>query len=242
MRIAFAPKVRAVPIEHLNPLRERVLTEDELARIVWYAFHFPDFFRFVVLQMVTSVRPDAAKQFDPRTQYDDRFGLIDLQPEALARTKKRNAVIPAIRPAKPVLRAWAKEGAKPVKSIKTRWRTMRKVLELSEDVFPKTIRHTIATWLYNDEGVPERQIAEMLGHEGSLHRTTKRYAKYDPTRLRKATRALTIIWMRTSKAARAYSADHLLTIGKRGCPFMVVPKSDKVYENRVFQRGGRGKD
>lgn len=81
MRIAFAPKVKAVSIEHLNPLRERVLSEDELARIVWYAAHTPAMFRFVLLQCVTSVRPEAAKKFNPITQYDDRFGLIDLQPE-----------------------------------------------------------------------------------------------------------------------------------------------------------------
>lgn len=107
MRIAFAPKVKAIAIEHLNPLRERVLSEDELARIVWYAFHFPAMFRFVTLQMATSVRPDAAKQFNPKTQFNERFGLIDLQPEATARTKKRNAVIPAIRPMRVVLKAWA---------------------------------------------------------------------------------------------------------------------------------------
>lgn len=242
MRIPFAPKIRAVDERYLNPLRERVLTEDELARIVWYAFHFPALFRFVALQMVTSVRPDAAKKFNPGNQYDDRFGLIDLQPGAAPRTKKRNAVIPVIRPMRPVLRAWAKDGYKPVGSNKTAWRKMRAVLGLSADVHPKTIRHTIATWLYNDPDVPERQVSEMLGHEGNLRRTTKLYAKYDPNRLREAVAALTTIWLRISRMARAYSADHLLTTGHRNAPFMIVSRGDKVYENRVFKRGGRGKD
>jgi integrase len=214
MRIAYAPQIKAIEEKHLNPLRERVLTVDELARIVWYSFHTPSLFRFVTLQMTTSVRPDAGKQFNPVTQYDDRFGLIDLQPDDKARTKKRNAVIPAIRPMRVVLRAWAREGHKPVDSNKTAWRKMRKVLGLSDDVFPKTIRHTIATWLYNDESVPERQVAELLGHEGKLKRTTRLYAKYDRSRLGKATAALTKIWMEVSREARKFGADHRLTIGK----------------------------
>lgn len=231
MRINYAPKVKAVPIEHLNPLRERVLTEDELARIVWYAAHTPSMFRFVLLQCVTSVRPEAAKRFDPTKQYDDRFGLIDLQPEAKARTKKRNAIIPAIRPMRPVLRAWAADGFKPVGSNKTAWRTLRKVLGLSADVFPKTIRHTIATWLYNDPRVPARQVAEMLGHEGDLSRTTKRYAKYDPNRLVETVAALTTIWLRISRMARAYGADHLLTIDEKWSPLRVVEREKKCLDS-----------
>lgn len=226
-RIPYAPKVRAVPVQHLNPLRERVLTEDELARIVWYAFHFPAMFRFVTLQMFTSVRPQAAKQFNPKKQFDDRFGLIDLQPEAQARTKKRNAVIPAIRPMRVVLRAWAREEWRPMGSNKTAWRTMRRILDLSPDVHAKTIRHTIATWLYNDPTVPERQVSEMLGHEGKLSRTTKVYAKYDPRLLVDAVRALTIIWRRISKLARAYGADHRLTIEDKWTPLAIVMKSGK---------------
>jgi len=226
MRIDYAPKFKTVAREHLNPYRERILSEDEMARIVWYASHSPAMFRFVLLQMMTSVRPDAAKAFNPVTQYDDRFGLIDLQPKSLARTKKRNAVIPVIRPMRVVLRAWQRDGYHPVKSNKTAWRTLRKALKLSEDVFPKTIRHTMATWLYSDPTVPPRQVAEMLGHEGDLNSVTKRYAKYDPNRLGEAVAALTKIWMRTSKAARKFGADHLLTKGVTNDPIRVVPRGE----------------
>ncbi|QPQ55551.1 tyrosine-type recombinase/integrase [Allosphingosinicella flava] len=226
-RIPYAPKIKAVPMKYLNPLRERVLTEDELARIFWYSSHFPALFRFVALQMCTSVRPEAAKAFNPITQYNDRTGLIDLQPEAAARTKKRNAIIPAIRPMRVVLRAWQRDGYSPVKSNKTAWRTMRKVLELSDDVHAKTIRHTIATWLYADGTVPERQISEMLGHEGKLSRTTQLYAKYDPNRLKEIVRALTMIWLRISKLARAYAADQSLTIGKSYQPSAIARRDEK---------------
>ena len=210
-RVPYVPKVKTVESRHLNPLRERVLTMDELARIFWYSRHYPELFRFVALQICTSVRPEAAKQFNPARQYNDRTGLIDLQPDAAPRTKKRNAIIPVIRPMRVVLRAWVKDGHHPVKSNKTAWRSMRRALGLSPDVFPKTIRHTIATWLYNDPSVPERQVSEMLGHGTKLHRTTLLYAKYDPAYLGEVVRALTTIWLEVSGQARRFGAVHLLT-------------------------------
>ena len=87
-----------------------------------------------------------------------------------------------------------------------------------------TIRHTIATLLYADDTLPERDIVEILGHEGKLARTTRVYAKYDPTRLKAATRSLTTLWLQVSRAAKHYAADHLLTTGMRGDPFSVAPK------------------
>jgi len=228
MRIAYAPKIKGVEAKYKNPLRERVLTIAELGMIAWYARrHSPALFRFVALQVCTSVRPEAAKRFDPREQYNDRTKLIDLQPHERSRTKKRNAIIPAIRPMQVVLRRWQKDNYVPVDSNKTAWRMMRKALRLSDDVFPKTIRHTIATMLYNDPSVPERQVSEMLGHEGKLSRTTKLYAKYDPSRLAEAVKALTTIWQGISKEARRFDADHLLSTGRGEGGKFVATKVEK---------------
>jgi hypothetical protein len=94
-------------------------------------------------------------------------------------------------------------------------------------VFPKTIRHTVATVLYADETVPEREIVELLGHEGKLARTTRIYAKYDPNRLRNVTRALTTLWMDVSREARRFGSDHYLTTGQRGDPYRVATKDAK---------------
>lgn len=227
LRIPLAPRIADLDQRWLSPPRERVLTIDEMARIAWYASHNADLFRFVTLQFATAIRPAAALQFDPVTQYDDRRGLIDQQPGALPQTKKRNAVIPAIRPFRPVLRAWAKAGATPVGSRKTAWRNMRRALGLSPDVHPKTIRHTIATMLYANEAVLEREIVELLGHEGKLSRTSRIYAKYDPARLRGVVRALTTLWVNVRHEARAYGADHMLTTGQKGDAFRVVAKVQK---------------
>lgn len=224
MRIPMAPRIKDVDQRHKSAPRERVLTLDELGRIAWYAKHNAELFRFVALMIATAVRPQAALSFDPRTQFDERTGLIDLQPGASPQTKKRNAVIPAIRPLRTVLRAWAKDGAHPVASHKRAWRTMRRTLDLSADVHPKTIRHTIATMLYADASVPEREIVELLGHEGKLSRTTRIYAKYDPGKMANAVRALTTIWRAIYRESRSYSADHLLTTVGQGGKNVVAEK------------------
>lgn len=227
LRIPFAPRIKDLDQRYMSPLRERVLTIEEMGKIAWFASHNPALFRFVALQLATGVRPMAALAFDPVAQYDATRGLIDLQPGAAPQTRKRNSIIPAIRPLRPVLQAWAKEGADCVRSRKTAWRNMRKALGLTDDVFPKTIRHTVATMLYEDETVPERQIVEMLGHEGNLTRTTRIYAKYNPARLRAVTRSLTTIWLAVSREARAYGADHYLATGLSGGKIMVLKRGVK---------------
>lgn len=223
-RIPTAPKIRDLDVRFRSAPRDRVLSMEEMAKIAWYASHNADLFRFVTLQFATAVRPAAALKFNPALQYRD--GLIDLQPGADPQTKKRNAIIPAIRPMKPVLEAWAKAGAKPVQSRKTAWQIMRRALGLSDDVHPKTIRHTISTLLYADETVPEREIVEMLGHEGKLARTTRIYAKYNPRRLGNLTSSLSRLWLQVSREARRFGADHSLTNGQRGHAFAVVTRSN----------------
>ncbi len=104
---------------------------------------------------------------------------------------------------------------------------MRRTLELSADVHPKTLRHTVATMLYADASVPEREIVEMLGHEGKLARTTRIYAKYDPTRLHNVTRALTTIWLAVSREARRFGSDQELTTTGQGGQNIVAPKGGK---------------
>lgn len=225
-RIPMAPRINDLAEEYQSDPRDRVLTWDELGKIAWYAKHNPALFRFFALQLGTAVRPQAALKFDPAKQFLNGR-LIDLQPEKSKRTKKRNAIIPAIRPLRTVLRAWARDGADPVASRKTVWRIMRRALNLSGDVHPKTIRHTVATLLYADPTVPEREIVEMLAHEGKLARTTRIYAKYNPDHLVNVTRALTTIWQRVSREARRFGSDHILTTIKQGGEIVVVEKGVK---------------
>lgn len=227
LRIPTSPRIRDVAKQYRSPPRDRLLTTDEMGRMAWYATHNPELFRYMALQLATAVRPDAARKFDPAVQYDQATHLIDLHPHEAPQTKKRNAIVPAIRPLRPILRAWAREGAKPVGSHKTAWRNMRRVLELSPDVHAKTIRHTVATLLNQNATVPQREVSELLGHTDDLARTSRIYAKYRPEYLRNATRALGGIWLEVSRAARSYGADHSLTSGQKGDKFRVVEKGAK---------------
>ncbi|WP_183617317.1 tyrosine-type recombinase/integrase [Novosphingobium fluoreni] len=242
MRITHAPRIGDLDEQYKSLPRERVLTIDEMARIGWYASHNADLFRWVALQFATAVRPQAALAFDPAKQFDPRTGLIDMQPGAAKQTKKRNAVLPAIRPLRVVLCKWRKEGGTSAASRKTAWRIMRRTLGLSADVYPKTIRHTIATMLYADDSVPEREIVELLGHDGKLARTTRIYAKYDPTRLRNVTRALTQLWIAVHRKAKAFSADHLLTTVGQGGQNVVVGKVASGDGTSRVVAGGRDRD
>lgn len=210
LRIPMAPRIGDLDPRYSSAPRERVLTMDEMVSIAWYASHNIRLFRYVAIQFATASRPDVIKKFDAALQYDDALGLIDLHPGALPQTKKRNALVPAIKPMRTVLRTWAASG-QPIGSTRTAWRIMRRTLGLSSDVYPKTIRHTVATILYSDPTVPEREIVELLGHDGKLARTTRIYAKYDPTRLTNAVRCLTMLWRDIQRQAKAYSSDHELT-------------------------------
>jgi len=242
MRITHAPRISDLEERYHSPLRERVLTMDEMARIAWYASHNLGLFRFVALQFATAVRPQAAMAFDPRTQFDAKRGLIDLQPGAAPQTRKRNSILPAIRPLRMVLRRWAKGGGESVSSRKTAWRIMRRTLGLTDDVHPKTIRHTIATMLYEDDTVPEREVVEMLGHEGKLARTTKIYAKYRPERLKNVTRAITALWRAVHREAKAYGAVHMLTTEGQGGKNVVAVKTALCEDSSLFEAGGRDRD
>lgn len=231
LRIPTSPRIRDVDKKFRSPPRDRLLTIDEMGRMAWYASHNPELFRYMALQLATAVRPDAARKFDPG-QYDSSTNLIDLHPNEAPQTKKRNAIVPAIRPLRPILADWGRDGAKPVGSHKTAWRIMRRVLGLSPDVHAKTIRHTVATMLNQNAAVPQREVSELLGHADELARTSRIYAKYRPEYLRNATRALEGIWLEVSRAARSYSADHRLTKGQRKDPLRIVSAAEyaRIYE------------
>lgn len=238
-RLPMAPKIEALESRWRSAPRDNLLSYEQLGRIYWYCRHFPEQFRYFAVMLATGARPEAVLKFDPARQYDPRTGLIDTQHPDAPLTKKRNQFIPAIRPLRPVLAKWAKDGAKPAKSRKTAWRTMRRTLGLPAGLVAKDIRHTVATELYSDPSVPERQTSELLGHAGHLARTTKVYAKYRPEHMREATRALTTLWLRVAREARAYAADHMLTKEHRGEQMRVALKGELCKDLCDVKPGGR---
>lgn len=227
-RIPLCPRVPRVEQKDRSEPRDLHLTYEQLGAMIGYARALPDktLLRYILLMMATCARSEVAALFDPAEQYNPETGLIDLHPKGRLRTYKRNAFVPAIDALKPVLAEWAANKAKPSKSRKTAWRTMRRTLGLPDAVLPTTIRHTVATRLRNDRNVPTHVIDEFMGHV-ELDATTKRYAKLDPEYLAEIKPGLAIIWERAMEAADAWAADHSLTTGRRGDKLAVVGSADK---------------
>ena len=235
-RIPYAPKVPSVPTEQRSPARDVRVTIETLGVMVGFAScdtvtasgkvieSDPFFTRWLWLMIATGCRPEAALKFDPRDQWNG--DLLDLQHRDASRTKKRNPVVPAIEPFKPILGAWRSDSAQPVASRRRAWWTMRRALALPANVIPKTIRHTVATELRR-RGVPAEQISGLLGHV-AMNRTTEVYAKYDPAYLREAKAVLTTIFDEVARHAETWAADHRRTKLGNGPTIVIDRNAEKA--------------
>ena len=174
--------------------REHVLTIAELAQL-WNA-DMPQHVRvFLALAIGTAARPESILQLS-RFQCDLDHGTINLNPPGRVQTKKRRPILPMadwLRPwieaAEGPLVAWR---GKPVHKIAGAFQTMRDAAGFGPDVTAYTLRHTIATEL-TARGVPELEIAALLGHRMPNSRTTGRYVHVAPERLVSARKALDAI-------------------------------------------------
>ena len=175
-----------------GPARERIMAVEELAAL-WDAADLPHLRMFFLLLLGTAGRPAAVLELH-RERCDLDRGLIDLNPAGRAQTKKRRPVVPM----PDFLRPWIEQApagplvrfrGKAVQKVNKAWREARDCAKLDDLVVPYTIRHTIATEL-RARGVPELELAGLLGHSMPNFRTTGRYAKYAPTHLSAARAAI----------------------------------------------------
>ena len=209
-RMKTAPKVPRLKSQYRSPPRDRVLRDHEIGAIFGYASYDPPLLRFIVLLLTTTMRPLAALKLNVTTQYRREEGLLDLHPVGAPRTKKRNPIIPVI----PELQPWLKQSTEnfvtqspnALKSLRRRWNTMRRQLNLDSDVVSKTIRHTVATRL-RSLGASMDQISALMGHQES-NRTTAVYAKYDPKYMEEVTVRLSLIWRDAIAHADEWRATH----------------------------------
>lgn len=235
-RIPYAPKVPSVKSELRSAPRDRVLSIEELGRLVAISAYNVDLCRRVCLVLATLVRPEAALKMDPAAQYDPSRRLLDLHPVGAPRTKKHNPVVPVIDEIAPMLATWGLEGAVPITEAKTSWRTLRKLAGLGDDVNLKTIRHTVATMM-RGMGVPPQEISGILGH-AVMRGSSAVYAKYDPAYLGHAKAALSTIYRRVMAEAWAFGAVHILSkVGNE--PMKIVARNDENARIYRLWRGGR---
>ena len=171
--------------------RERVLSSRETADL-FNAIENDHILMYCVLAFNTLARPETILELRC-FQVDFENRLIRLNAPGRKQTKKYRPTIPITD----TLLPWLRQGkceyfvhwhGKPIRSIKTSWRILRKKAGLSVDVIPYTIRHTMATEL-RKRGVPPWEVSGMLGHR-SEYKTTEIYAHYAPDYLGDAAGAI----------------------------------------------------
>lgn len=218
-----APKLASVDKKLRSGPRELVLTPKQIGAMLGYAKGETAIWRELALIVATGCRPGHALRFDPAQQWQGE--VIDLQHPDAPVTNKRAAVVPVIDPLRPVLEAWKAAPHESVKSRKTWWRTMLRVLALPDEVEAYTIRHTVATML-DEEGVPGAQISGIIGHlprsRGTARTTSQHYLHYDPLNCPKARRALTKFFRACAAESDKWAADHSRTIPVRGKPISLA--------------------
>jgi integrase len=112
------------------------------------------------------------------------------------------------------LRQWMLYGELLPSTVRTRWRTMRRVLGLGDDVYAKTIRHMVATCMRR-AGVPELDIKGQIGHSIGV---TSIYAKHRPDYLQASRIAIDALWDEVMEAVHNWLAVRMrCETAKRRC-------------------------
>jgi integrase len=183
--------------------RERWLTRDEAARLLWGARRTPHLARFILIGLYTGTRSGAILGLSwlpsVSTGYVDLdAGVMHRSGSAERQSRKRKP--PVAIPARLLahMRRWkAMDGPLRsvvhwndgrVESIKKAFRTARGNANLSADVTPHTLRHTAGTWLMQ-QGVEPWQAAGFLGMTVEMLERT--YGHHSPHFQKQAADAVT---------------------------------------------------
>jgi integrase len=148
--------------------------------------------RYCMIRLCTGCRGDAALDLSP-DQIDWQHRLIRLNPAGRRQTKKYRPVVPLTEALAAILEEAEGGGSyvhwhgRHVASVKTTWRKIRMSAGLPAWFAPKVLRHTVATELRR-RGVPDWEVSGQIGHKKAG--TSEIYAKFDPTYLGKAAKAL----------------------------------------------------
>ena len=202
--IEHVPYIADVPLHQKAKARDRVMTFDEIGRMLDLCIDRPDrehLVRFIVLALGTAGRPQAILEV---AQKDVNLtdNLIDLS-GGKAHPRKRRPIVPIAEHVRPWIEGLegkliryripiAEKNLVPdgpthfereTRSIKTVWNTVCHEAAI-EGATPKTLRHTMLTWLAK-RGVPAEQRQMLAGHspQGT---TARNYEHLSPDYLQAA--------------------------------------------------------
>jgi integrase len=174
-----------------SPPKERFLTREEAAALLWAAWRSGNrhLARFILIGLYTGTRHDAILrlQWRPNTTggwVDLEQGIMHRRASGAKRTRKRQPPVRLNRKLLAHLRRWRRldEGVshvvswadRPIKKERRAWARAREMAGLGPDVTPHALRHTTVTWLLlaglstwdvaNFVGMSEKTVREVYGH------------------------------------------------------------------------------
>ena len=224
------PFIADVPAHKRSQPRDRVLSLQEVAAIIDACAGRPDrehVIRFIVIELGTAGRPQAVLELE-HTNIDLERNLIDPKQPGRTYPRKRRAIVPLAKAVRPwVVGIEGKlikyrvpiaggQGEDPVfferetRSIKTAWNAACRDAGV-EGATPKTLRHTMLTWLA-ERGVPYEQRQVLAGHS-ARGTTARHYEHLSPSYLKTAIEEVDAYFVELRKLTRAIdgpslSADH----------------------------------
>jgi integrase len=222
-RLEHAPFIADVPPHQKAPARDRVLAFEEIAAILDQCTGLPErehLIRFIVVELGTAGRPDAVLELTDKN-IDLKLGLIDPNHEGKAHARKRRAIVPIARHVLPWVNGVkgklikyrvpiAKKNRVPggpeffereTKSVKTVWKAVCKDAGV-KGASPKTLRHTMLTWLAM-RGVPKEQRSALAGHV-ARDTTARNYEHLSPDYLRAAIDHIDAFFVELAKHTNAH--------------------------------------
>lgn len=205
------------------PARDRVLSVQEIARILEACKDRPDrehLLRFIVIELGIAGRPEAVLELTS-VNIDLENNLIDPNRPGQAATRKRRSIVPmatAVRPwvlgiqgkliryKVPIAEKNRVPGGpthfeRDTKSIKTAWNAACADAGVT-GATPKTLRHTMLTWLAK-RGVPKEQRMALAGHKPQ-DTTAKNYEHLTPDYLQVAVEQIDAFFDELSKHTRVH--------------------------------------
>jgi len=204
-RIDRAPFIADVPVHLRGRPRDRVLSFEEIASIVNACVGRPDrahVVRFIVIELGTAGRPQAVLELTDGN-IDLLRNLIDPTQPGRTHARKRRAIVPIAAAVRPWVagitgkiikyrvpirgcgsgKEQARYFERPTKSIRRSWDAACREAGV-EGATPKTLRHTMLTWLAT-RGVPAEQRRVFAGHSAQ-GTTARNYEHLSPTHLKEA--------------------------------------------------------
>ena len=222
-RLEHVPFIADVPAHQKAPARDRLLTFEEIAAILDCCVGRPErehLIRFMVIELGTAGRPEAVLALTDKN-IDVKRGLINPNHQGRLHTRKHRAIVPIARHVLP----WVAdvEGKlikyrvpisdrnrlpggptyfeRETKSIKTVWKAVCAEAGV-EGATPKTLRHTMLTWLAM-QGVPKEQRSALAGHVAK-DTTARNYEHLSPDYLKGAIREIDAFFEELTKRTNVH--------------------------------------